>query len=164
MGMRGLECVEPEVGELLPLLVEELLPAADARIVEGHLGACARCEEDARDLRDLRRAIGELPPGMGELAAGPVVGPARRSLLVGATTASVLIAVLALGGWWQAYKRSTVGDHVRDLESRLARLEAAQRAVRPVAGPGALPGEGARPDAGLSFPTVGFDFAVPQSF
>jgi hypothetical protein len=163
MSNRELECVEPEVGELLADFVEELLPLVDARIVADHLAACARCEEDARDLRDLRRAIGELPPGLGELAASPIAAPGRRSLLVATTVASVLIAVLALGGWWQAERKTGVDGRVHELERRLARLEAAQASMHATAG-AAASADGTRPVGAQAFPAVGIDFAVPLSF
>lgn len=164
MSNRELECVEPEVGELLADFVEELLPLADARIVADHLAACARCEEDARDLRDLRRAIGELPPGLGDLAASPIAAPGRRSLLVATAVASVLIAVLALGGWWQAERKTVVDGRVHELERRLARLEAAQTSTHPTGGAAAPAADGTRPVGAQAFPAVGIDFAVPLSF
>lgn len=67
-------CVSPEVGNLLPDFIAELLSAEEAEEVRAHFGVCGRCAEDYHHTMSLRVTAQKLFAAAAA-ASGP---PARK--------------------------------------------------------------------------------------
>jgi hypothetical protein len=125
-----LQCVDPEVGELLPFHAAGGLAAADRVVFAAHLRACARCAHEERLMRELARGIASLRARPDPAAALPSgTGPrprARRIVLAGglAAVAALLVLVLALSSWTRASRETRLATEVHVLEQRIEQLEA----------------------------------------
>jgi hypothetical protein len=136
MDADDLVCIDPELGDLLPLLEDGLLEEDERRSMMSHLEACQRCVEDRAALRALVGAIKRLPPDALRLQASrsPIAGSgwarSRRDL------AAAAIAALAIGAIaWSGWRESALGARFQVLEHRLARVEAEQRMAQSVPAP-----------------------------
>lgn len=121
--------------------------------IQAHLGHCAACREELSLLRESRAAVVAHPDEAGatvtafaprRAAAAPGAGARRRfDRRAVALAASVLIAVVAAGGWLLTGRvAGERGEQLAELERRLAAVAAEQPADRP-APDAAPPGEGA---------------------
>lgn len=123
-----LECIDPEVGELLPFHADGTLAPADRALFAAHLKACARCSEEEQLMREVARGIASLRVRP-DPAAAVEAAVVRRRAPVKLLLAAALGVAAALAVWLFAGRVSSgasdpsVAD-VRALESRLQQLEA----------------------------------------
>ncbi|HEX6201993.1 MAG TPA: zf-HC2 domain-containing protein, partial [Thermoanaerobaculia bacterium] len=120
---------------------------------EAHLGHCAECREELALLHESRAAVAAEPGEEGgkvtafapRRAAAPGAGGHRRfDRRALALAASVLLAVVAAGGWLSSHRAADErGERLAELERRLEAVTAEQEAVEPGAGEA---GEGASAD------------------
>ena len=123
------ECIDADIGELLPLFEEDLLGPQERQLFESHLRACHRCEGDQRVLRQVAQAIRKLPAGLGE--AEPERQSARgKGLRVWGAPVAALVVALGAGYWWQARQNEVLTAQVRLLDGRLTRIETENSAIR----------------------------------
>jgi len=125
-----LECIDPEVGELLPFHANGTLGSADRQLVGAHLKACARCAEEEQLMREVARGIASLrlhPDPAASIGAAARRGSARRWLVAALGVAAVLAAWFASAGR-DAEAPVVAAADVRALESRVNHLES-QNAV-----------------------------------
>jgi hypothetical protein len=153
-----LECIDPELGELLPLLEDGLLADDERRLLMSHLEACQCCVEDRAALRALAGAIRGLPPDA--LRSHPSRAPVadfeprhRRRELVAAAIAALAIGALA----WSSWRQSALGGRVQVLEHRLAHVEVEQRMAQSVPAP-------RHAASGAGFAVGGTAFVKPPNF
>jgi anti-sigma-K factor RskA len=153
----ALECIDPEVGELLPFHADGTLVARDRQLVVAHLAACARCAEEERLMREVARGIATLRLDPSPAAA---LRPAWRwsGWRVGSTLAAAAAAalVIALGGAWRRERAALPARaDVVALEQRLQQLEA-KNAL--------LAHQVAREQLRIESPLAGIPIASPPNF
>jgi anti-sigma factor RsiW len=153
-----LVCIDPELGELLPLLEDGLLEVDEHRLLTSHLEACQRCVEDRAAWRALSGAIRGLPPDTlrSHPSRAPVAdsGPGRRRRdLVAAAIAAFAIGAIA----WSSWRESVLGGRIQVLEHRLARVEVEQRMAQSVPTP-------RHAASGAGFVFGGATFVKPPNF
>jgi ferric-dicitrate binding protein FerR (iron transport regulator) len=130
METREFECVDPELGQLLPLLEAGLLEDAEQTLLESHLEACQRCDEDRGAWRELVARIKSVPPDAVGSARQETSAPEMRRKHVASRIAAALLLAIALGGLaWSSRRQTTLAGQVLILEGRLARLEGENRAI-----------------------------------
>lgn len=127
-----LECVDPEVGELLPFFAGGKLGGADRQLVVAHLKACARCGEEEQLMREVARGIASLrlhpEPAASLVAATPRRQPTRVWLATAIGVAAALAAWLASTGREASAPVAAVAE-VRALEARVHHLESQNAAL-----------------------------------
>src|SRR5262245_4442422 len=72
------ECIDPEIGEMLPAHAEAARGGADRQLFSMHLEACARCAEEERLMRDVARGIASLRVRPDPAASVEPAAAARR--------------------------------------------------------------------------------------
>ena len=161
MEQREFECIDSELGELLPLFEDNLLDGESERLLESHLQACRRCDEDRRHLRRLIHLMRGLPSdataraGRGSPPKAIMRRPGRLGLAVG-FAALALVCVLA--AWWSAARNASImAERVKSLEGRLARVEGENRVIAQTL---ERRGSGSR----SIYPVGGLNFATPPNF
>jgi len=120
-----LECIDAEIGELLPFFSVGRLAADERRLVAAHLEACARCAREEAPMRDLAHGIAYLRARPHGAAAVDVTAARRRGR--GGRTVFVAAALLAAAALAITLlpRRGPLGSaEVRALEARVERLEA----------------------------------------
>lgn len=155
----SLECIDSEIGELLPFHAEGVLSAADRQLFAAHLLACARCADEERLMRDVARGIASLRAAPDRAAAvdlGARPRPRRRRVLLlaaVAATAALLLVRLGTSRRSDDPQRARAGVHA--LEARVHQLEAQNALLaRHVAR------EPGRPES----PLAGIPIASPPNF
>lgn len=121
------ECVDPEIGEMLPSHARGTLGASDRPVFSAHLKACARCAEEELLMREVARGIASLrlhpDPG-----AAVEAGPDVRRVPVKVVLAAALGVAAALALWLATGPGSAppviAAAEVRALEARVHHLEA----------------------------------------
>lgn len=127
-----LECIDPEVGELLPFHANGTLGGADRQLVAAHLKACARCAEEEQLMREVARGIANLRLHPDPAASLAITTTRRRGTRVWVATAIGIAAALA--AWLAGTSRDAqapavaVAD-VRALEARVHHLESQNAAL-----------------------------------
>jgi len=158
-GFDRLECIDPEVGELLPFHAEGTLDAGDRPLFAAHLKACARCAEEAQLMREVARGIASLrvqPDRAAALGSAPRPGGTSAKLLIAAVlgVAAALALWLAAGRAGDDVQGPSIAD-VRALEARLHHLEAQNARLAH-----AVAQERSR---GVTVPLVGIPIAAPPN-
>jgi anti-sigma factor RsiW len=121
------QCIDPEVGELLPFHVGGGLPADDRALVAAHLQACLRCAEDARLMTGVVAGIASLRAHPEPAAAASPAPAAQRRprLLIAVAASAAVIAALALWSRGQGREHAAVRvAEAQALEARVEHLEA----------------------------------------
>ena len=165
MELREFECIDRELGELLPLLEDQLLDEESERLLESHVQACQRCEEDRRHLRRLIHVMRGLPAdatvpaGRRRPLAAMVLrrGPLGVGLGIGIGFAALAL-VCVLAGWWSVARYGNiVAQQVTSLEGRVTRIEGENRTIAQT-----LARRGA--ERRSIYPVGGLNFATPPNF
>jgi hypothetical protein len=151
------ECVDPELGQLLPFHADGSLGDADRRPFAAHLKACARCSDEERLMREVARGIASLRLDPDAAAAvEPMPSGRRRGRIV--PLALIAVAAAALAAWMIATPRRSAVD------ARLAEVRALERRVRSLEEQDASLAHEARVDARAeAFPLAGVRIATPPN-
>jgi anti-sigma factor RsiW len=153
-----LECIDPEIGDLLPFHADGTLPVRDQQVVLAHLAACARCAEEERLMREVAQGIASLRLDPSPAAA---LEPARgrpRWLVGGAlaiAAAAALVIVLGAGGFRRERATALSRVEIVALEQRVRQLEA-RNAL--------LAHQVARDEVRIESPLAGIPVAAPPNF
>lgn len=151
------ECVDPEIGELLPFHADGTIGANDRQLLLAHLAACARCAEEERSMRDVARGIAGLRLDPDRRAAvEPSPGRWRTWLVAASIAAAAAALLLGLAGSWPRAQGGEVGRaEVVALEQRMHQLET-RNAL--------LAHQVAREQARIESPLAGIPVASPPNF
>lgn len=116
------ECIDPEIGEMLPAHAEGTLGGADRQLFAAHLKACARCADEERVMREVARGIASLRVHPDPAAAAePSVGGGRsRSALL---LAAAIGAAAVLAGWLVTGPTAAPDTAVADVHALAARVQ-----------------------------------------
>ncbi len=154
-----LECIDPEIGELLPFHADGTIGARDRQIVSSHLAACARCADEERLMRGVAQGISSLrldPDPRAAVDAGPSPRPHR--LIASAVAAAAIAALVVV---------ALVGSHRRAAQAELRRAEVAalEQRVHQLEGRNAsLAQQVAREQVRIESPFAGIPIASPPNF
>lgn len=130
-GLGRLECIDPEVGELLAFHAEGRLDGAERQLFAAHLKACARCGEEERVMREVALGIASLrarPDPAASLALARATPRPRRTLLVAGMIGIAAALAVTLALWSRPRSADVAAADTRALEARIQHLEA-QNAV-----------------------------------
>jgi anti-sigma factor RsiW len=154
----ALECIDPEIGELLPFHADGTLGTRDRQLVLAHLAACARCADEERLMREVAQGIASLrlDPSPGA-ALDPPRGWSRRRIggALAVAAAAALVIALGAGGFRRERAATLSRADVVALEQRVQQLEA-KNAL--------LAHQVAREQARIESPFAGIPVASPPNF
>lgn len=119
------QCIDPEVGDLLPFFADGGLPSDERGLVAAHLLACQRCAEDARLMTDVVTGIASLRahPEPAAATSSASAGPRERRPRVLLAVAAVAAVLAALVLWSRGPGHEPAAVRVAEVQALEGRVE-----------------------------------------